>query len=65
MLRTDLDETWWVSWLGEKISQLNFSSGPNPDPAYQWDTKRKLISMVEVYSSLSALLVIFVERLHM
>ena len=30
-----------------RTSQLNFSSGPNPDPAYQRDTKRKLISMVE------------------
>ena len=48
-----------MSWFGDKTSQLNFSSGPKTDPAYRWDTKRKLISLVEVCSLPSALLVAF------
>ena len=43
-------------------SRLNFSSGPNPDPAYQWDTKRKLISLAEVCSPPSALLFLLYFR---
>ena len=38
-------------------SGFNFSSGPNPDLAHQWDSKRKLISLVEVCALPSALLV--------
>ena len=29
-------------------SQFDSGSGPNPNPAYQWDTKRKLFSLAEV-----------------
>ena len=29
-------------------SQFDFGSGPDPDPANQWDTKRKLSSLAEV-----------------
>ena len=36
---------------------LNFSSGKNPDLAYQWVTKRKLISLAELCALPSALLV--------
>ena len=31
-----------------RTRRLDFGSGPDPDPAYQWDTKRKLFSLVEV-----------------
>ena len=27
---------------------LDFGSGPDPDPAYQWDTKCKLFSLAEL-----------------
>ena len=26
-------------------SRFDFGSGPNPDPAYRWDTKRELFTM--------------------
>ena len=38
-------------------SRFDFGSSPNPDPAYQWDTKRKLIRLAEVCAPLSAVLV--------
>ena len=40
-----------------RMSQLNFSSGLNPDPAYKWDTKLKLISLAEGCALPSAFLV--------
>ena len=36
---------------------FDFGSGPNPDPANQWDIKRKLCSLAEVCALLSAVLV--------
>ena len=38
-------------------SSLDFVLGPNADQAYQWDTKRKLFSLVEVWALPSAVLV--------
>ena len=43
----------WVCYV-TRTSSLNFSSGPNPDPANQWHTKGKLISLVEVCALPSA-----------
>ena len=40
-----------------RTSRLDFVSGPDPDPADQWDTKRKLFSRVEVYFLQSAFLI--------
>ena len=40
-----------------RTSSLNFNSGPNPDPADQWDTKCKLISLAEVCTLSSVLIV--------
>ena len=48
----------WVGWV-MRTSWLNFSSVPNRDPADQWDTKGKLISLVEVCAPPSALPVTF------
>ena len=28
-----------------RTSRFDFGSGPDTDPAYQWDTKRKLFSV--------------------
>ena len=46
-------------WVGEvtRTSRLDFGSGTDPDPAYHWDTKRKLSSLVEVCTLLNAVLV--------
>ena len=44
-----------------RTSRFDFSSGPNPDPAYQWDTKRKVISLVEVCALPSALVVFVIS----
>ena len=30
-----------------RTSQLDFGSGPDADPAYQWDRQRKLFSLAE------------------
>ena len=40
-----------------RTSQLDFGSGPNPDAAYQWDTKRELFSLAEVCALPSAVVV--------
>ena len=48
------DKTRWMSWLGDNNKP---SSGPDPDLAHQWDTKRKLFSLVEVCPLPSAVLV--------
>ena len=40
-----------------RTSTFDSSSSPNPDPAYQWDTKRILISPAEVCALRNALLV--------
>ena len=42
-----------------RTNRLNFSSGPDADPAHQWDTKRKLIILADVCTLLSARLVCF------
>ena len=39
-----------------RTSQLDFGSGPDADPAYQWDTKHKLFSLAEVGGLPSAVL---------
>ena len=59
MLWMDSDETWWMSLLGEKnkLIKFQFRSNLNPDPAHQSDTKRELISLVEVCALLSVALV--------
>ena len=46
-------------WVGlvMRTSWLDFGSGPDGDPAYQWDTKHKLFSLAEVCALPSALLV--------
>ena len=55
--------------MGDKNKPIwvNFSSGPNPDLVYQWDTKRKLIiSLAEEYALPSALpvcLFVFVNKI--
>ena len=28
----DPDETWWMSWRGDKTKPLQFCSGPDTDP---------------------------------
>uniref|UniRef100_A0A8C4N8E9 Mediator of RNA polymerase II transcription subunit 11 n=1 Tax=Eptatretus burgeri TaxID=7764 RepID=A0A8C4N8E9_EPTBU len=46
-----------VDELGRKVnrtSQLDFGVGPDADPAYKWDTKRKLLSLLEVCALPSA-----------
>ena len=37
-------------------SRFDFGSGLDPDPAYQWDTKRQLFSLAEVHALPSAVL---------
>ena len=46
--------------LGEvtRTSQLGIVSSPDPDPAYQWDTKRKLFNLAEVCAQPSTVLVL-------
>jgi len=46
-------------WIGEvtRMSRFDFGSGLDPDPASQWDAKRKLFSLVEVCAPPSAVLV--------
>ena len=48
-----------MSWVSDTNKPIRFESGSDSDtdPAYQWDTKRKLFSLVEVYTLLSAVLV--------
>ena len=46
--------------LGRKVnrtSQLHFGVGPDADPAYKWDTKRKLLNLLEVCALPSAVVV--------
>ena len=40
-----------------RISQFHFGSGPDADPANQWDTKRKLFSQEEECALPSVVLV--------
>ena len=40
-----------------RTSRFDFGSGPNPDPAYQWDTKCKLFNLAEVCALPNAVLV--------
>ena len=42
------DKTWWMIGQVTRTNQLDFGSGPNPDVARWWDTKRKLFSLEEV-----------------
>ena len=37
--------------------RLGFGEGPDPDPAYQWDTKRKVFSLAEVCTPPSVIVV--------
>ena len=46
----------WVGWV-TRTSQLDFSLGLDPDPAYQWDTERNMFSLAEVRALPSAILV--------
>ena len=50
-----MDRLGWVT----RTSRFDFGSGPDPDPdpAYQWDTKRNLFSLAEVYALLSTIVV--------
>ena len=41
-----------------RTSGLYFDEDLDADPAHQWDTKRKLFSMAEVYGPPSAVLVV-------
>ena len=43
----------------QEAADLKFGSGPDPDPADRWDTKRKLFSLAEVRTPLSAGLVTY------
>ena len=45
-----------VGWV-TRTGQCGFDSGADPDQPCQWDTKRKLFSLVEVYALLSDVLV--------
>ena len=47
-----------------RTSQLNFRAGPNPDPAYRWDAKRKLFIPVKGSAPLSVVLVLPVSFLN-
>ena len=38
----------WKSWVGARTSGFDFGLGLDPDPTYQWDTKRKLFSLADV-----------------
>ena len=40
-----------------RTNRLEFGEGPDQDPAYQWDTKCKLFSLVEVCALPSVVLV--------
>ena len=40
-----------------RTSRFDFSSGPDPDPACWWDTKREPFSLAEVCAPLSVVLV--------
>ena len=42
-----------------RINKFEFGSSPDPEPAYQWDTKRKLFSVEEVCAPPSAVLITF------
>ena len=42
-----------------RTSSFDFGSRPNPDPAYQWDTKRKLFSLADVCAPPYAVIVHF------
>ena len=54
-LWTDSYEIWCTGWECEKYKLIRFF-GEDPDPAYQWDTKRKLFSLMEVHTPPSAVL---------
>ena len=64
-LWTDSDETQWMSQFGDENKLIRFwcvtkMNGPDVDPAYQCDTKRKLFSLAEVCALPSAILVLTV-----
>jgi len=40
-----------------RTRRFDFGSGPDGDPAYQWDSKRKLLSLAEVCALPSAVLI--------
>ena len=40
----DDDKTWCMRWVVDNNKLITFGSGPDADPAYQWDTKCKLFS---------------------
>ena len=43
-----------------RTSQFDLGSGPDPDPASHWDTKRKPFGLAEAYALLNAVLVVCV-----
>ena len=51
-----------MSWVCDKNSRFGFGAGPDPDPAYQWDTKRKLLSPAVVRALPGAILVTFTAK---
>ena len=62
-LWNDYDKSWWMRWVGDKNKTIRFccvtrTNGPDADLAYQWDTKRKLLSLAEVCTLLSFVLVV-------
>ena len=49
-----------MSFKVTRTSRFDFGEGPDADSVFQWDTKRKLCSLVEVCAILSAVLVLAV-----
>ena len=51
MLWMDSVEIWWRGLVCDKNhSRLDLGSAPDTDPAYHWNTKRKLFSLAEMCS---------------
>ena len=68
-LRMDSGKIWWIckseNWLigcVKNTNRLDFDEYPDPDPAYQWDTKRKLFSLAEVSALPSAVLCYYYKK---
>ena len=53
----DSDETWWVSWLGDKNKPIKFQFRSESRSCLSQDTTCKLISLAEVCALPSVLLV--------
>ena len=46
----------WVGYVA-RTSRLDFGLDTDPDPVYQWDTKRKLFTLAQVCARPSAVII--------